>query len=156
MRAAITIKLNNLIDRDMIDHLVTAANEGVKVKLIIRGSCGPLPDHRNIEAISIVDRFLEHARVLIFANRGKELFFLSSGDWMTRNLDTRVEVTFPVFDPNVKVQLAHLISLQWRDNVKARILDRGQTNKFRLPHGRKAVRSQYEIFKYLSKRATHT
>jgi polyphosphate kinase len=150
--AAITIKCNNLVDEHLIDKLYEASHAGVKIRLIVRGMCtlaaGEKGFSENIEAISIIDRFLEHPRVFIFHNRGQPLYFISSADLMTRNLDFRVEVTCPIHDPKLQKKIQTIIDLQWADNVKARVLDRQQTNPMRKLKGPN-IRSQEAIHRYL-------
>ena len=150
--AEITIKCNNLVDERIIAKLYEASQAGVRVKLIVRGMCslvaGAAGISENIEAISIVDRFLEHPRVFIFHNRGKPLYFISSADLMTRNLDFRVEVTCPIYDPRLQQRIQAIIDLQWHDNVKARILDELQRNEFKSRRGGR-LRSQEAIDVYL-------
>ena len=103
----------------------------------------------NIEAISIVDKFLEHARVFIFGNGGNEVMYISSADWMGRNLDNRVEVTCPIYDPRIKQEINDFLNIQWRDNVKARIHDGSMKNEMREPaENEKLVRSQFELYEY--------
>jgi len=127
----------------------------VKVKLIIRGICCLVPRLKavseNIETISIVDRFLEHSRVYFFHNNGDKKYFLSSADWMKRNLSRRVEVAFPVYDKEIQKQLQKMIDMQWHDTQKARIIDQKQSNAYRPVSGEKNIRSQYEIYSLLSK-----
>lgn len=155
--AYITLKLNNLTDTELISKLYEASQEGVKIKLIIRGMCSLLPGVKglsdNIEALSIVDRFLEHSRVMIFGNDGNELIFVSSADWMERNLDKRVEVTVPIFDSEVRAQIRNVIGLQLKGTAKARILDKDQKNKYRfeLYPGKEQFRSQIETYNYFKK-----
>jgi polyphosphate kinase len=148
--AGLIIKLNSLEDREIISKLYEASQAGVKVKLIIRGICCLVPGlpgiSDNIEIISIVDRFLEHARVLIFHNGGKELMYLSSADWMERNLSFRIETTFPVLDPEIQAEIRGLIDLQLNDNVKARILDQNDQNEYRRTGGDLPVRAQLETY----------
>lgn len=152
-KAEITIKCNNLVDDRIIAKLYEASQAGVNVKLIVRGMCSLAPGieglSENIEAISIVDRFLEHPRLFIFHNRGNPLYFISSADLMTRNLDHRVEVTCPIYDPRLQQRIQAIVDLQWADNVKARILDRDQANHFRPRRGAR-LRSQEAIHLYLS------
>ncbi|HEY3699239.1 MAG TPA: polyphosphate kinase 1 [Spongiibacteraceae bacterium] len=149
----ITIKCNNLVDERIIVKLYEASQAGVCIKLIVRGMCSLVPGiegiSENIEAISIVDRFLEHPRVFIFHNRGKPLYFISSADLMTRNLDFRVEVTCPIYASQLQQRLQTIIDLQWNDNVKARILDADQTNRMR-PRRGAHLRSQEAIHHYLN------
>lgn len=144
----IIIKLNNLVDEDMISALRQAADKGVKVKLIIRSVCA-MPPHRNIEMISIVDRFLEHARVFVFGSGEADHIYISSADWMIRNLDYRVEVACPILDPLLKKEIIQYLSLQLSDNVKARILNEDQDNPYkpRDPDD-KEIRSQVIALNY--------
>lgn len=151
--AAITLKLNNLVDTEMITKLYEASAEGVKIRLIVRGICSLVAGIRglsdNIEAISIVDKFLEHSRVFIFYNNGDEKYFLSSADWMTRNLDHRSEVAVPVYDRRIQQQVRAIIETLWSDNTKARVLGSRQNNEYR-PAGKVKVRAQdaiYNLFK---------
>jgi len=150
--ARITLKCNNLVDDVIISKLYVASNAGVKIRLIIRGMISLVPQQKgfseNIEGISIVDRYLEHARIYIFENAGKPDFYFGSGDIMTRNLDYRVEVIAPVYDETIKGFLNSVIDLQWNDNVKARIIDKKLTNKINTnKQKKKNVRSQFEIYK---------
>jgi len=151
-RAEITIKCNNLVDERIITKLYEASQNGVRIRLIVRGMCTLVPGvagiSENIEAISIVDRFLEHPRVFIFHNRGKPLYYISSADLMTRNLDYRVEVTCPIYDPKLQQRIQTIIDLQWRDNVKARALDATQSNRMKTRRGPR-LRSQDAIHRYL-------
>ena len=151
--AEITLKLNSLEDKKMIKKLYEASQAGVKVKMIIRGICCLVPGLKgiseNIEAISIVDKFLEHSRVYIFHNNGDKKYFLSSADWMKRNLSRRVEVAFPVYDKEIQKRLQKMIDLQWNDNQKARIIDQKQSNEYKSTSEEKKIRSQYEIYKLL-------
>lgn len=151
-KAAIDLKLNNLTDPDLIGLLYEAAEAGVKVRLNVRGMYSVLPhtlEHqKNIEAIGIIDRLLEHTRIFVFHNGGDEKVFLSSGDLMTRNLDRRVEVVFPVYDADLQRELKALLEIQWQDNVKARILSAEMTNQYR-PRKGKAVRAQMAFYDYL-------
>jgi polyphosphate kinase len=107
---------------------------------------------KNIEAISIVDRFLEHARVFIFHNKGDELMYLSSADWMVRNLNYRVETAFPIFDPSIKKEIRDYINIQLTDNVKARVLDQALTNTYRKNESDLAIRSQIETYYYIKRK----
>ena len=154
-KAAIDLKLNNLTDPDMIGLLYEAAAAGVKVRLNVRGMYSLLPhtlEHqKNIEAIGIIDRLLEHTRIFVFHNGGEEKVFLSSGDLMTRNLDRRVEVVFPVYDADLQRELKALLEIQWQDNVKARILSAEMTNQYR-PRKGKAVRAQMAFYDYVRAR----
>lgn len=155
--AFIFAKMNSLVDTDMIDKLYYASQQGVKIKLIVRGSSSIIPQKiglsENIEVISIVDKFLEHSRVFIFGNAGKPKYFLSSADWMQRNIDFRVEVTFPIYDPLLQKELQDFMDIQWQGNTKARILDEELSNTYRKPKpGEKPVRVQFDFYDYLAKK----
>jgi len=104
----------------------------------------------NIKAMGIVDRYLEHARLMIFCNGGDEEYFISSADFMTRNLDHRVEVTCPVFDKTIRSELKKLFEIQWSDNIKARRIDQSMSNDF-VVKGKEPVHSQIEVYNYLKK-----
>jgi len=149
-----TLKCNNLVDKQMVMKLYEASQAGVKVKLIIRGMCSALPGVKgiseNIQAISIVDRYLEHPRVYVFYNRGNPKYLIGSADLMTRNLDYRVEVLCPIFDEGAQKIIQDTLDQQWHDNVKARILDQNQTNKMVGSEKRMVrIRSQESIHRYL-------
>ena len=150
--AWIQLKLNNLVDPKIINKLYEAGQAGVKIRLNVRGMFSLVPGvpglSDNIEAISIVDRFLEHTRIFVFANDGKPLVFLTSGDLMRRNLDRRVEVTFPIFDPGLKEELLRFLEIQWADTVKARVRGDGFKQRRRTgTHPR--VQAQPAIYDYL-------
>jgi polyphosphate kinase len=153
--SGIIIKLNSLEDKKMINKLYEASNAGVQVKIIVRGICCLIPGisglSENIEVISIVDRFLEHARIFIFLNGGEKKYFLSSADWMKRNLSRRIEVAFPVYDNEIQKLLQKMIDLQLNDNVKARIVDKEQKNEYINYEGEQKIRSQYEIYDTIKK-----
>ena len=150
--SGITAKLNSLSDVKIIDKLYEASSYGVKIKLIVRGICSLIPGVKgiseNIEAISIIDRFLEHSRVVVFENGGDPAYFLSSADWMPRNLDYRVEVTVPVYDAHIKRQLRDHLDIIWKDNVKSRWHNEEQNNEYRKIKGPK-IRSQYALHEYV-------
>jgi polyphosphate kinase len=153
-KAEIFLKLNNLVDVDVIEKLYQASKAGVKIRLIIRGICSLVPGiagvSENIEAISIVDKFLEHNRVFIFHNLGKPDLFIGSADLMTRNLDHRIEIVMPIADEKIKKQLTQIMELQWKDNVKARVFNDAQSNFFRTRIAtEKAIRSQDAIYDLL-------
>jgi polyphosphate kinase len=154
--AWIFLKANNLTDPEMIQALYEAGRAGVRVRLIIRSmfslQAGVPGLSENIEAVSIVDKYLEHTRIFVFANGGKPLFFLSSADLMPRNLDQRIEVTFPIFDPSVRRELESFLDLQWKDNVKARLLDKGPSNQIRSAGPGKKARAQWAIHEMLTQR----
>ncbi len=151
--AEITLKINNLVDKQLIDTLYQAGQAGVKIRAIVRGMCGLLPGVKglsdNISVISIVDRYLEHPRVMIFANKGEPKVFISSADWMTRNLDNRVEVGCPVYDKRLIERILDIMEIQFQDTLKARVIDQHQTNKYVRRGNRKKLRSQVEIYDYL-------
>ena len=153
--SGLTLKMNSIQDMRMIKKLYQASRAGVPIRLIVRGICSLVPGIKghseNIEAISIVDRYLEHARVFIFHNKGHELVYLSSADWMTRNLSWRIETIFPIFDPHIKQQILDMINLQWRDNVKARILDEGMNNYYKGNEDDIAIQSQVETYYYFKR-----
>lgn len=152
--AKIFLKANNLVDDEIINLLYEASQAGVKIRLIIRGMCCLTPGipglSENITVISIVDRFLEHARVSIFHNEGEPEVLISSADLMQRNLDYRVEVGCPIYDPALKKKIIATLEIQFSDRTKARLIDEGQSNTY-MPRGnRKKIRSQMEIYNYLS------
>lgn len=152
--AGITLKLNSLSDVKLIEKLYEASSYGVKIKLIIRGICSLIPGVKglseNIEAISILDRFLEHSRIMFFENGGDHKYFISSADWMPRNLDYRVEVTVPIYDESIKRQLRDHLEIIWKDNVKARWHDAELKNEYRKIKGPR-IRSQYALHDYVKK-----
>lgn len=133
-RASIDIKINNLVDSKMINKLYEASKAGVKMRLIVRGTCCLIPGviglSENIEVRSIVGRFLEHTRFFIFHNDGDPIYLLSSADWMQRNLDKRIEVSAPILDNALKEEVQEIFEMQWQDNVKARIIDPEQKNRY--------------------------
>lgn len=153
--AFIILKLNSLVDRDMIDKLYEASDAGVKIKLIIRGSCAAIPGiqglSENIEAISIIDKFLEHARILVFGNNGDELYFISSADWMNRNLNHRIEVACPVYSKEIQKELRTMLDIQLQDNVKARWMDEKQDNTYKKNFKSPPIRSQIEIYRFFQR-----
>ncbi|MEO8821825.1 MAG: polyphosphate kinase 1 [Ginsengibacter sp.] len=154
--ASIILKLNSLSDEELIVKLYEAARAGVEIKMIIRGICCMYTENKKfktkIKSISIVDEYLEHARAMIFHNGGKEKYFISSADWMVRNLDHRVEATCPILDDSIQKELKAILNIQLDDNVKARILDNELSNSYvRDPRERK-VRSQIQIYNTLLKK----
>jgi polyphosphate kinase len=155
--AWIIIKTNSLVDKDMIKKLYQASDAGVEIRMIIRGICSLIPEEPglsdNIRGISIVDTFLEHSRIFVFCNDNRNQYYISSADWMTRNLDNRIEVTCPVYDPDLQEELRTQIELQWKDNVKARILNRNQDNQYRSNDKKSLVRSQHEFYEYLKNKS---
>lgn len=154
LASGIRIKLNSLSDVKLIDKLYEASAYGVQVQMVIRGICSLVPGQKNlsenIEAISILDRFLEHSRLIIFENGGDPKYYLGSADWMPRNLDYRVEVTTPVFDETVKRQLRDHFEIIWKDNVKSRWHNAALDNEYRQIRGPK-IRSQYAMYDYVKK-----
>lgn len=151
--AQIMVKVNNLVDKGLINKLYGASSAGVKIKMVIRGMCSLVPGvsgiSDNIEIISIVDRFLEHPRVLITHNNGDPQVYISSADWMTRNLDHRIEVTAPIRCPRLKQRIIDIINLQFTDTVKARVIDKEMSNRYVKRGNRKKIRSQQAIYDYL-------
>jgi polyphosphate kinase len=153
-QAYIILKLNNLVDRGIINKLYKASQAGVKIKLIVRGICslvcGVKGISDNIVGVSIVDKYLEHMRIFVFANDGDEKYYLSSADWMTRNLDHRCEVAVHVRDKHVQKILKNILQIQLSGNTKARILDQTLSNKYKKPRANeRQVRAQDEVYDYL-------
>jgi polyphosphate kinase len=154
-RASMTLKCNNLVDKELVTKLYEASESGVEIRLIIRGMCSLLPGVKgiseNIQAISIVDRYLEHPRAYVFYNRGNPRYLIGSADLMTRNLDYRVEVLCPIFDEKAQRLIQDVLDQQWHDNVKARVLDQNQLNHYVDTKKKVArIRSQESIHRYLS------
>lgn len=152
-QAYMILKMNSLADEDLINKLYQASNAGVKIKMIIRGMCcliaGVKGYSENIEVISIVDKYLEHARVHIYCNGGKELIYLTSADFMTRNIDNRVEVGFPIYDEKLQGEIRDIIDIQLEDNTKAREINSQNTNKYHKTNSPESHRAQIEIYNYL-------
>ncbi|MGY5849390.1 polyphosphate kinase 1 [Salegentibacter sp. F14] len=156
-KAKITAKMNSLEDPDMIELLYKASKAGVEIRLLVRGFTCLIPGVKglseNIYMTSIVDRFLEHGRIYVFENGGKELIFYGSADWMTRNLDRRIEVIAPILDEDIAAEFKEILDIQLRDNVKARIQDAEESNTYvTRKKTEKTIRSQYEIYNYLKKK----
>jgi len=151
-KAYIYAKFNSLTDEKMIKLLYKASKAGVKIKLIIRGACCLVPQIKNlsenIEVISIVDKYLEHARMVIFGNGGDEKTYILSADWMTRNLDRRVEVGIPIIDKSIQKTLKDVFKIQWSDNVKARLTDSDGVNSYVQSDSDIKIRSQVELYNY--------
>jgi polyphosphate kinase len=150
-QAYIKLKMNSLSDYKMIDKLYEASRAGVKVQLVIRGICCLIPGLKgmsdNIEAISIVDNYLEHARVYIFCNDNDPEIYISSADFMTRNLDARVEVTCPIYDEEIKKDLLDTFEISWKANVKARLHSDKFDNKYRVrKEDERVFRAQQEMY----------
>jgi len=153
--AAITLKLNSLSDEILIEKLYEAAKAGVVINMVIRGIFCMLTENakfKEVYAISIVDEYLEHARVMIFHNGGKEKVFISSADWMVRNIDHRIEAACPIFEKSIQQELKDILQIQLSDNIKARILDNELSNQYVNPRNTKKVRSQLETYNYLHKK----
>ncbi len=152
--ASMVLKCNNLVDRELAMRLYDASDAGVEIKLIIRGMCSLRPGVKglseNIDAISVIDRYLEHPRVYMFYNRGEPKYLIGSADLMTRNLDYRVEVLTPVKDPDAQKTLQDILDQQWNDNVKARSLNAGHINDRVERKKRVRIRSQETIHGYLA------
>ena len=150
--ASITLKMNSLQDKEMINLLYEASQAGVKIDLIIRGICCLIPGvegiSENINVISVVDRFLEHSRIFVFHNNGDTKVYLSSADWMVRNLYHRIETCFPVYDKNGIKTILDFLAIQLKDNVKARIIDIAQNNNYQSESSNLAIRSQLETYYY--------
>ena len=149
--ALIRIKINNITNYDMVAALYKASQAGVQIRMIVRGICCLVPGvagiSDNIEVISVVDRYLEHPRMVIFENSGDRDILISSADWMTRNLDNRVEVTCPIYDKDVKQELVDTFELSWNDNVKARWVNDNSKPVYR-NNGAAPLRSQEAIYYY--------
>lgn len=154
--AAITLKVNNLVDKQLIDRLYQASTAGVKIRLLVRGMCALVPGVKgisdNIKVFSLVDRFLEHARVMHFLQGGDNLIFITSADWMKRNLDERIEVGTPILDENLKQTVMDILTIQFNDNTKNRLINQDQTNPYQSRGNKRKVRSQLAIADYLQQR----
>ncbi|MGL2963684.1 polyphosphate kinase 1 [Flavobacterium sp. RSB2_4_14] len=156
--AYINLKMNSLSDYGMIDKLYEASNAGVKIKLQVRGICSLIPGVKgmseNIEAISIVDYYLEHSRTFIFCNNDDPEVFISSADFMTRNIEGRVEVACPIYDEEIKKQIIDTFNVGWKGNVKARYHSEKFENKYRIrANGEPIFRAQHETYNYYYDRA---
>ena len=151
--AYMILKMNSLADEQVITKLYQASNAGVKIKMIIRGMCCLVPGVKgfseNIEVISIVDKYLEHARIHIYCNGGNELIYLTSADFMTRNIDNRVEVGFPIYDEELKKEIREIINIQLEDNTKAREINSQNNNKYHKTRNDIPCRAQIDIYSYL-------
>lgn len=151
--AYMIFKMNSLADEQVITKLYQASNAGVKIKMIVRGMCCLVPGIKgfseNIEVISIVDKYLEHARIHIYCNGGNELIYLTSADFMTRNIDNRVEVGFPIYDEGLKKEIREMVNIQLEDNTKAREINSHNNNKYHKTHSDIPCRAQIDIYNYL-------
>tara|TARA_R100000935_G_scaffold8302_7_gene17458 strand:- start:88759 stop:90852 length:2094 start_codon:yes stop_codon:yes gene_type:complete len=149
--SGIKLKLNSLSDFKMIDKLYEASRAGVKIQMIIRGICCLIPGVKgmseNIEVISIIDKFLEHPRLYIFENGGEQKMYISSADFMGRNLDNRVEISCPIYDEDIKAEINDTFSICWNDNVKARVISKKQDNAYR-KNKKEKIRSQFKTYEY--------
>ncbi|MCF8273551.1 MAG: polyphosphate kinase 1 [Flavobacteriaceae bacterium] len=149
--AYIKVKMNSLTSYNMVDKLYEASNAGVKIQMIIRGICCLIPGVKNmsenIEVISIVDKFLEHSRLYIFGNNNNPRVYISSADWMTRNILNRVEVSCPIYDESIKEELLDTFEICWNDNVKARVINEAQNNEY-IKNDKNKTRSQLAIYDY--------
>ncbi|MGH1366083.1 MAG: polyphosphate kinase 1 [Calditrichia bacterium] len=154
--AWIFLKLNNLTDPKMIKKLYKAAEAGVKVRLMVRGMFSAVVDQPrlkgNMEATGMVDQYLEHSRIMVFCNGGEERYFLTSADWMPRNLDTRVEVACPIYDPLVQREIRDFMEIHWSDNCKSRLLDSDLQNRYRKHKNRLPVRAQTKLYRYFEEK----
>ena len=151
LSSGIKLKLNAITNFSMINKLYEASNAGVNIKMIVRGICCLIPDVRgmseNIKVISVVDKFLEHSRVYSFNNGGNEKIFISSADFMTRNIENRVEVATPIYDTSLKKEIIDVFEIIWNDNIKGRRLNYERQNEF-IINNKKPTRSQFEIYEY--------
>jgi polyphosphate kinase len=152
--ARIVAKVNSLVDWPIIQELYEASSAGVQIDLIVRGTCCLRPGvpglSERIRVVSIVDRFLEHARIYSFENGGAPEYYLASADWMPRNLDHRVEIAFPILDPRLQAQVSEVLEVQLRDSVKARILQPdGSTVRAKSLGSDEPLRSQERIYELI-------
>jgi len=149
------IKLNNLVDEKITNKLYQASKAGVKIDLICRGICVLIPNvvglSENISVISVVDKFLEHSRIQVFANGGDPKYYITSADWMVRNFDHRFEIACPIYDKNLQKETMDILQIQLNDNVKARLVNEYPINKYVRDDNVCKVRSQTETYKYLQK-----
>jgi len=154
--AWVILKMNSLVDKKIARKLYQASQAGVKIKLICRGICVIKPGIKgisdNIEIISIVDRFLEHSRVFVFANAANPKYFLGSADWMVRNFDHRFEVITPIYDKYIQEELMDIINIQLADNVKARYINGEPNNVYRKKNKKEPVRAQFKTYDYLKEK----
>ncbi|MGQ4689436.1 polyphosphate kinase 1 [Aeromonas veronii] len=153
--SGIILKINNLVDKDLINRLYAAGHAGVPIQMIIRGMCALRPGvpglSDNIKVISIIDRFLEHPRVMVFHNKGNPQLYISSADWMSRNIDGRIEVGTPIYDERLKQRIMDILELQLSDTCKARVIDADQQNEYVKRGNRRKIRSQVAIYDYLKR-----
>ncbi|WP_368195135.1 polyphosphate kinase 1 [Aeromonas sp. R2-2] len=153
--SGIILKINNLVDKDLINRIYAAGQAGVSIQMIIRGMCALRPGvpglSDNIKVISIIDRFLEHPRVMVFHNKGNPQLYISSADWMSRNIDGRIEVGTPIYDERLKQRIMDILELQLSDTCKARVIDADQQNEYVKRGNRRKIRSQVAIYDYLKR-----
>ena len=151
--AWVIIKLNNLVDKKIVNKIYQASRAGVKIDIICRGICVLVPNveglSENINVISIVDKFLEHSRILVFSNGGKPKYYITSADWMVRNFDHRFETACPIYDEELQNEIMDILQIQLRDNVKARQVNESPINKYVTSKKNMPVRSQIETYSYL-------
>jgi polyphosphate kinase len=150
-KAEFWVKINSISDHGMINKLYEASDAGVQIRMVVRGICCldmAHPKARNISSVSIVGRFLEHTRAFCFHNDGNPQYYISSADWMGRNLNRRVEVTVPIYDQSIQRQLRDHFDILWKDNSKSRIFDAQQQNNYRMLHGPK-IKAQEELYSYV-------
>jgi polyphosphate kinase len=150
--AKISLKINNLVDSKMIEKFYQASCAGVKIHMIVRGVCSLVPGVKgvseNIEVVSIVDRFLEHARFFIFENNGAPLYYITSADLMERNLDKRIEVGTPILEPRLQKEIQVIFDTQWSDTTKSRIITKKLANKYKELDDQEPVRSQMKLYEH--------
>ncbi|MDO8951346.1 MAG: arsenate reductase (glutaredoxin), partial [Draconibacterium sp.] len=149
------LKMNSLIDPGMMQKIVEAGQAGVKVNLIVRGIFGIRMTEeltQNISAISIVDKYLEHSRIFLFGNNGNEKMFISSADWMSRNLNRRFEVACPIYNREIQNELKEMLHIQLKDNSKARILDANLLNKYNITEEIQVYRAQEDYYKFIKQK----
>jgi polyphosphate kinase len=151
--ARIDLKMNSLEDKKIIEKLYHASKAGVKIRIIVRGICCLVPGiinlSENIEIRTIIDRYLEHARIFIFHNNGRDKYYLASADWMRRNLSRRIEVAFPLYDASIKKTIRSIFEIQWNDNQKSREIDHLQKNDYIKTESKIKVRSQIASYEFL-------
>jgi len=151
-KGMIILKMNSLEDRKMINKLYEASQKGVKVFLIIRGICCLIPGVKgmseNVHVCSIIDKYLEHARIFVFNNDGNPLIYSGSADWMRRNLSKRIEVIFPIYDEGIKKDILKILEIQLADNVKSRVIDWRQINEYKRDNSSTEIRSQLAMYDY--------
>lgn len=156
--AGIKIKINHITDPGMVQKLYEASQAGVPVDLLVRGCCSLVPGKKgiseNIRAYGIIDRYLEHSRILVFKAGGKNLTFIGSADWMPRNLDRRIEVMAPVIDPEIKREMLAIIDMGLRDNISARVIDGNGTNDIHKTDGEAILRSQSKLYEHYNEAGT--